>query len=97
MEQNATQIKGGIILNVNMSVKNIIYKKKIMFGILVHVVVKTENIQQVLWMISTIACDEVIASYDDEIKAIPKNFNEKNITCKTSKSCKSFYILLTVI
>ena len=44
MEQNATQIKGGIILNVNMSVKNIIYKKKIMFGILVHVVVKTENI-----------------------------------------------------
>ena len=48
-------------------------------------------------MISTIACDEVIASYDDEIKAIPKNFNEKNIACKTSKSCKSFYILLTVI
>ena len=44
MEQNASQIKGGITLNVDMSVKNIIYMKKIMFGILVHVVVKTENI-----------------------------------------------------
>ena len=27
--------------------------------------------------------DEVIESYDKEIKTIPTNFNEKNITCKT--------------
>ena len=40
-----------------------------------------------------ITCDEVIKSYDEEIKAIPTNFDEKNITCKT----QSFYILLTFL
>ena len=40
-----------------------------------------------------ITCDEVIKSYDEEIKTIPTNFDEKNITCKT----QSFYILLTFL
>ena len=40
---------------------------------------------------STIICDEVIESYDEERKAIPTNFNEKKVTCKTL----SFYILLS--
>ena len=40
---------------------------------------------------SVITCDEVIKSYDEKIKTIPTNFDEKNITCKT----QSFYILLT--
>ena len=31
--------------------KNMIYEKKIIFGILVHVFVNMENIQQVLWTI----------------------------------------------
>ena len=44
MEQNVSQINGGIMVNVNVSVKNIIYVKKIMFGILLHVIVKMENI-----------------------------------------------------
>ena len=39
---------------------------------------------------STIICDEVIQSYDKEIKTIPTNFNEKKVTCKA----ESFYILL---
>ena len=39
------------MVNVDVSVKNITYVKKIIFGILVHVFVKMENIQQVLWMI----------------------------------------------
>ena len=51
MEQNVSQINGGIMMNVDVSVKNTIYVKKIMFGILLHVVVKMGNIQQVLWMI----------------------------------------------
>ena len=42
---------------------------------------------------SAIICDEVIKSYNEEIKTIPTNFNEKNITCKT----QSFYILLTFL
>ena len=32
------QIKSGIMINVDVSVKNIIYVKKIIFGILLHVV-----------------------------------------------------------
>ena len=43
MEQNVTQLNGGITINVDVSVKNI-YVKKIMFGILLHVIVKMENI-----------------------------------------------------
>ena len=44
MEENVTQINGGIRINVDVSVKNVMYVKKIIFGILLHVVVKTENI-----------------------------------------------------
>ena len=38
------QIKSGIRINVNVSAKNIIYIKKIIFGILLHVVAKIVNI-----------------------------------------------------
>ena len=51
MEGNLIQVSSGITINVDMSVKNIIHVKKIIFGILVHVFVKMENIWQVLWMI----------------------------------------------
>ena len=37
--------------------------------------------------------DEVTESYDKEVKTIPTNFNEKNITCKTQSS----YVLLTFL
>ena len=39
-----TQINGEITINVDVSVKNIIYVKKIMFRIFLHVIVKMENI-----------------------------------------------------
>ena len=51
MKQKVTQINGGITVNVDASIKNITYVKKIMFAILLHVIVKIEYIQQVLWMI----------------------------------------------
>ena len=38
---------------------------------------------------STVICYEAIKSYKEEIKAIPTNFNEENITCNT----QSFDIL----
>ena len=41
---NLTEKKSGIIINVNASVKNMIYVKKNIFGILLHVVTKMENI-----------------------------------------------------
>ena len=44
MGQNVIQINVGITINVDMSVKNVIYVKNIMFGILLHVMVKMENI-----------------------------------------------------
>ena len=44
MVENVTQIRGRITTNVDVNVKNIMYMKKIMFGILLHVIVKIENI-----------------------------------------------------
>ena len=42
---------------------------------------------------SAIICDEVMKSYDEEVKAISRNFNEKKVACKTQK----FYILLAFL
>ena len=61
-----------------------------MFGIIAHVVMKTEKSQKVLWMIQLLF---VMKLYDENIKTIPTNFNVKKVTCKT----KSFYILLTFL
>ena len=51
MEENVIKINGGIRINADMSVKKFMYVKMIMFGILVNVLVKRENIQQVLQVI----------------------------------------------
>ena len=51
MEVNVILINDGIMINVTMSVKDIKYVKKIKFGIVLSVIVKMENIQQILWMI----------------------------------------------
>ena len=44
MEQNVVQINGGVTINIDVTVTNIIYLKKIMFRILVYVVMRVENI-----------------------------------------------------
>ena len=44
MLENVIQIKSGIMIDVDVSVKIIIYMKKIIFGILLHVVAKMVNI-----------------------------------------------------
>ena len=44
MVENVIQINGGIPINVDVNVKNIIYVKNIIFGSLLHIVVKMENI-----------------------------------------------------
>ena len=48
MEEKAIQIKSAIMINVDISLKSIIYVKNIILGILLHVVVKMENIWHVL-------------------------------------------------
>ena len=64
MEENVIQIKSGITINVDASTENIIYVKKVIFGILLHVVKKMVN--------SVITCDEIIdteaKSFDEETK-----------------------------
>ena len=42
---------------------------------------------------SAITFDEVIESYDEEIKTFPTNFNEKKVICKM----QNFYILLAFL
>ena len=44
MEENIIQLNCGIAINVDVSVQNVMYVRKIIFEILLHVVVKTENI-----------------------------------------------------
>ena len=44
VEENIIQIKNGMMINVDKSVKNITYVKKIISAILLHVVVKMGNI-----------------------------------------------------
>ena len=54
MEKDVIQINGGIMINVNVTLKNVIYVKKIMFGIPLHIAVKMETFYQVLWLIQQI-------------------------------------------
>ena len=55
MVENEIQIKSGITINVNLSVKNIIYVKEIIFGILLHVKHLASTTDD-----SVTTCDEII-------------------------------------
>ena len=48
MGKNVIQINDRITINVNVSVKTVMYVKKIIFGILLYVILKMENTLQVL-------------------------------------------------
>ena len=51
MEEITIQINVGMMTNADVSVKNVMYMKKIMFEILLHVIVNVIVIVIVLWMI----------------------------------------------
>ena len=51
MEEKLIHVDGRIMINANLSVKNVMYVKKIMLEILLHVVVKMDNIKKVLRII----------------------------------------------
>ena len=93
MGRNVNQINGGIMINVNVSVKIIINIKEIIFGILLHVVAKIVN-KHLASIIdnSVITCNEII---DAETKTIPTNFNKKmqSVKQKVSMFYLSFYEL----
>ena len=44
MDENVIQINDGISINVDVNVKKVMYVKDIIFGILLHVIMKMENI-----------------------------------------------------
>ena len=44
IEKNVIQINGGITENVDVTVNKVMYVENIIFGILLHAVVKMENI-----------------------------------------------------
>ena len=44
MEENVIQINGRIMINVDVNVIKVMYVTKIMFGILLHVIAKIQNI-----------------------------------------------------
>ena len=43
-EEKIITINAGIAINVDVSVKSVMYEKKIMFGILLHVILKMKKI-----------------------------------------------------
>ena len=78
MVENPIKIKSEIMINVDVSVKIIKYVKKMIFGILLHVVAKIENIGM------------EAKSNNEEAKTVPTNFNEKGATVKDKISI--FYL-----
>ena len=88
MEENVIRINGGVMINFYMSVKNVMYVKNIIFGILVHAIVK-KYLASIMDDLA-IRCDDDIESYEEEEKTIPTSFNEKKTTYKS----QNFYISL---
>ena len=66
------------MVNFDVSVKNVMYVKEIIFGIFLHVVAKMEKKLASIVDDSAITCDEVTESYDEEAK-----FNKNKAICKT--------------
>ena len=71
MEENVIQVSDGMMINADVSVKNIIYMNKISN----YATSSCKNGKYLASIIdiSLIMCDEII---DAETKTIPKNFNE---------------------
>ena len=90
MEENKFQTESGIIINVDMSVKSIIYVKS--YYIWNPATCSCKNFKY----LASIIDDDSVISYDEtieETKTIATNFNKKRATCKTL----NFYMLLPVL
>ena len=92
MVENITQIKSGITINADASVKirkNIIYAKKDYIWNPATCCCENGKYLASIFDDSIITCDEII----ETTEISPTNFNEKKVTCKT----KNFYILLAFL
>ena len=91
MEENVIQINGEI--KPDKSTKNTMYVKKDYIWNPAPCSCGNGKYLASIMDDSAITCDEIIESYDEETKTIPKNFNEQKATCKT----QNFYILLAFL
>ena len=85
MEENVIQINVGITINVDVSVKNVIYVKNYDDYVWNRTTCSCENGKYLASIMddSVIMCDEIIESYNEGTKTVITNFNEKNILCRT--------------
>ena len=70
-EENVIQM-----INVNVSAKNIIYAKKIIFGILLHVVIKMDFLASIIDKLQTWKLSQMTKRKKKK-NTIPTNFNKK--------------------
>ena len=77
MEQNVSQINGGITINVDMSIKKYHICEKDHIWNPSTCDCENGKYLTIIMNDSTIICDEVTDSYDEEIKTIQINFNKK--------------------
>ena len=90
METNVIRINAGITINVDVSVKNVIYVKKYFLNPFTCSCESGKYSARIMDD-SAVMYYEVIESYNEEIKTIPTNFNEKKAICKT----QNFYIFVS--
>ena len=99
------KINDGIMINVYVSVKIVMYVNSI-FRIQLYVIVKMENIQQVLTDDSAIVCDEVIDADALFVMKLQKS-NDAKLSLKDNKTnlkkkkvtfkMQNFYILFAFL
>ena len=81
MDENVIQINGGIMINVDVSVKNVMFVKDYVWN-LATCSCKNGRCLTSIMDDSAITCDEIIESYNEKTKNIPTNSNEKKVICK---------------
>ena len=95
IEKNIIQINGGIIVSVDMSVKNVMYAKKIIFGTYRCSCEYGRYLTSIMDSLA-ITCDEIKnaeAQSNDE-EPPPTNFSEKNITFKIQMLFTNYHFII---
>ena len=106
MDKNVIQISGGITINVDVTVKNVLYiwnsaicscENGKYLASIADATYSCENGTYLTSIMddSAIMCDEIKESYGEETKTIPTNFNEKKATCEMH-FCFSMFVLIII-
>ena len=94
MGKNIIPINGRIMINVDVSVKNIhVSKKDYIWNLTTCSCEEWKYFASILDDLA-ITRVEIIESYEEETKTISTNFNEKKATCKTKKIIYFTYIFI---